>query len=35
MAAQQDARRLDIVSYGLVFVVVILAAEAVLAALLW
>jgi hypothetical protein len=35
MSAQQDAKRLDIVSYALVFIVVILAAEAILAALLW
>jgi hypothetical protein len=35
MATQQDAKRLDLVSYTLVFLIVVVAAEAILAALIW
>ncbi len=35
MAAQQHARRLDIVSYALFFVVIVVAAEVIVAALIW
>jgi len=35
MAARQDAKRLDLVSYTLVFLIVVVAAEAILATLIW
>jgi hypothetical protein len=35
MAAQQEAKRLDLVSYTLAFLIVVVAAEAILVALIW
>jgi hypothetical protein len=35
MVARQDAKRLDLVSYTLVFLVVAVVGEAILAALIW
>jgi hypothetical protein len=35
MAAQQDTKKLDLVSYTLVFLIVVVAAEAILAVLIW
>ncbi len=35
MTALQDAKRLDIVSYALVFLVVVVTAEVIIAALIW
>lgn len=35
MAARQDAKRLDLVSYALVFLLFAVAAEAIVAALIW
>jgi hypothetical protein len=35
MAVQQQARRLDIVSYALLFVVILVVAEVTIAALIW
>jgi len=35
MAAQQDTKRLDLVSYTLIFLIVVVAAEAILATLIW
>jgi hypothetical protein len=35
MAARQDAKRLDLVSYALVFLLIAIVAEAILAALIW
>jgi hypothetical protein len=35
MAARQDAKRLDLVSYALVFLLIVIAAETIVAALVW
>lgn len=35
MAARQDAKRLDLVSYALVLLIVAVVAEAIIAALIW
>jgi hypothetical protein len=35
MAAQQRAKRFDLLSYALVFVTIVFAAEMILAALIW
>jgi hypothetical protein len=35
MAARQDAKRLDFISYALIFVIVAVVAEVVVAALIW
>jgi hypothetical protein len=35
MAARQDAKRLDLVSYAIVFVIFAVVAEAIVAALIW
>ncbi len=35
MATRQDAKRLDLVSYALVFLLIAVAAEAIVAALIW
>jgi len=35
MAARQDAKRLDLISYALVFLLIAVAAEAIVAALIW
>jgi hypothetical protein len=35
MATRQDAKRLDLVSYALLFLIVVVVAEAIVAALVW
>ena len=35
MGARQDAKRLDLISYALVFLLIAIAAEAIIAALIW
>jgi len=35
MAAQQGAKRFDLLSYALVFLMIVFAAEMILAALIW
>jgi hypothetical protein len=35
MAAQEDAKRFDLASYALVFLIVAVTAEAILATLIW
>ena len=35
MAAREDAKRLDFVSYALIFLLIVIAAEMIVAALVW